>query len=288
MRIVVVEDDYLEEAVLKELLLKEWPAAEVQAIRTEADFLRELPTIEAGPPDIAFIDVMLRWDRPRPELRTELPEGWDGPYRAGIRCAERLLESARTSSVPIIVRSVVDFADEVRGLPPHVRFLSKDAHPASLIRLARSLIAVQRELSPTSPAMRDVFICHATEDRSLVVDPLVAAFESAGISVWHDRAEVRWGDRLVEKIQDGLRVSRFVLAVLSRYSVTSPWALRELESAFSGEVSDGVIRVLPLLVGSAEERAEILKRIPLQQDKVYEVWSGSTDVIVERLKERLR
>jgi hypothetical protein len=38
---------------------------------------------------------------------------------------------------------------------------------------------------------KDVFICHASEDKSDIIKPLIAAFKREGISYWYDEAEIK-------------------------------------------------------------------------------------------------
>jgi RNA-directed DNA polymerase len=116
---------------------------------------------------------------------------------------------------------------------------------------------------------------------------MVNALNAAGITVWQDRAEIRWGDSLISKVEEGLRISRYVIAVVSRSFVAKPWPRRELNAALSREASSGEVRVLPLIVGSEADRKQILSECALQGDKLYEVWTGAPDGVVERLKERL-
>mgnify|MGYP000850269712 CR=1 FL=1 len=47
---------------------------------------------------------------------------------------------------------------------------------------------------------RDVFICHASEDKQDIVNPLVEAFSEAGISCWFDMNEISWGDSITQKV----------------------------------------------------------------------------------------
>ncbi|MFM7790885.1 MAG: TIR domain-containing protein, partial [Microcystis panniformis] len=53
--------------------------------------------------------------------------------------------------------------------------------------------------------MKDVFICHASEDKLLIVEPLVSCLEKADITFWYDRAEIKWGDSITAKVNEGLR-----------------------------------------------------------------------------------
>ena len=49
----------------------------------------------------------------------------------------------------------------------------------------------------------DVFISHASEDKAAVTNPLANSLERAGLRVWLDRQELRLGDSLREKIDEG-------------------------------------------------------------------------------------
>ena len=135
---------------------------------------------------------------------------------------------------------------------------------------------------------RDVFLCHASEDKKSVVRPLYDALCSAGITCWLDEAEVRWGDSLVGRVQEGLRESRFVIVVLSAIFLAKPWPRRELLSALSLESSSGVVRVLPLLVGEERERERILSELPLMADKLYLCWEGDPGQATEAMRRRLQ
>lgn len=134
---------------------------------------------------------------------------------------------------------------------------------------------------------RDIFLCHASEDKAAVLEPLRSAFENCGISYWYDRAEVRWGDSLTAKMNEGLRISRFVLVVLSPHFLGKSWPERELNAALNLEASSGEVKVLPLLCGTEEQRGAAIRRLPLLNDKLHLVWTGEVEPIVRALKERL-
>jgi hypothetical protein len=133
-------------------------------------------------------------------------------------------------------------------------------------------------------APKDVFLCHAGKDKERVVRPLAHKLEAAGISCWLDEAEVRWGDSIVSKVNEGLANSRFVIVVLSPSFVDKHWPQRELNSALHEEAGSGQVRVLPLLTGEAEQRDEILDQFPLLHDKRYLAWDGSGENVLEELQ----
>ena len=127
---------------------------------------------------------------------------------------------------------------------------------------------------------RDVFICHASEEKTGVVRPLVEAFQKEGITCWVDEGEIQWGDSITQKVNEGLRISRFVIVVLSEAFIGKNWPERELYAVLNIEASTGVVKVLPLLVGDALARERILRSYPLLNDKYYQVWEGYTTLIV--------
>ncbi len=136
-------------------------------------------------------------------------------------------------------------------------------------------------------SMRDVFICHASEDKSQVVIPLIRAFKKAGISYWYDEAQIKWGDSITKKVNDGLNMSRYVIVVLSPAFLKKSWPQREFNAALNLEASSGEVKVLPLIVGTDEERKNILSKLTLINDKAHMPWSGNTEDIVNALLERL-
>lgn len=134
---------------------------------------------------------------------------------------------------------------------------------------------------------RDVFICHAREDKPAVVYPLAEAFDSVGISYWLDEAEIQWGDNFPRKVNEGLRTSTYVLVVLSSNFLVKHWPQREFDAALNQESSSGEIRVLPLLVGDVEVRKEIIETYPLINDKLHIIWEGDTQTVIKALQKRL-
>ena len=135
--------------------------------------------------------------------------------------------------------------------------------------------------------LKDVFICHASEDKSDIIKPLVFAFKREGISYWCDEIEIKWGDSIPDKINEGLRISRYVIVVISKSFLSKNWPKRELNSALNVEASTGKVRVLPLVVGTDEVREEIFKKYPILNDKFYLTWKKDQNEIIDALKVRL-
>jgi len=121
---------------------------------------------------------------------------------------------------------------------------------------------------------RDIFICHASEDKDEIVRPMVESFNQSNISCWYDEAEIKWGDSITQKVNEGLSLSRFVIVVFSSSFIEKNWPHKELNAALNLEASSGEVKVLPLIVGSEQEQMQILAKYPLLNDKRYLPWDG--------------
>lgn len=135
---------------------------------------------------------------------------------------------------------------------------------------------------------KDVFICHASEDKAAVVRPLVAELNRAGISCWLDEEQTGWGDSITEKVSKGLQQSRYVIVVLSETFLRKNWPQRELDAMISVEAASGRVRVLPLLVGTITENSRFQEEFPLLADKVFQMWTGDPAPVVQALIRKLR
>lgn len=111
----------------------------------------------------------------------------------------------------------------------------------------------------------DVFISHASEDKEAVVRPLAIALRDAGLSVWFDEFELRIGDSLRQKIDQGLSRSRFGIVVLSPRFLAKGWTNYELDGIVSRSI-DGQQVILP--VWHEITKKEVIDYSPSLADKV--------------------
>jgi len=160
-------------------------------------------------------------------------------------------------------------AEVLTEIGPYIRFIAVD-------------------LKHTSPESWDVFICHASEDKAGVAEPLYKHLDSVGIRCWYDRGEILWGDSIVGKINEGLKSSRFVIVVVSPTLLKKTWATKEMNAALSQEIDSGTTRVLPLMVGSEEEIQKMNNDLAIQRDKRYIRWSGNPLEIETALRALIR
>jgi hypothetical protein len=131
---------------------------------------------------------------------------------------------------------------------------------------------------------RDVFLCHTFADKTEYVEPFVAELNKRGIPYWYDKAEIKWGDRISTKIDEGLRNSRFIVLFLTESFLERNWPETELSGALAKENENGEIAVLPILIG---EPSVILDKFQLLRGKKFVRWDEGVSSIVDQLESLL-
>ena len=93
----------------------------------------------------------------------------------------------------------------------------------------------------------DVFVSHAWEDKESFVDEFVAELEKLDIKVWYDKQRIKWGDSMRARIDDGLKKSKFGIAVISPDYIADGkyWTKAELDGLFQLESVNGKM-LLPI------------------------------------------
>lgn len=99
--------------------------------------------------------------------------------------------------------------------------------------------------------MYSVFISHSWHDKALA-RRIAEAVKVLGGRVWLDEAEIKIGDSLVQKIRAGIDDMDYVVALLSRKSVSSEWVKKELDIAMNHEIAGKRVKVLPILASRCE------------------------------------
>jgi hypothetical protein len=99
--------------------------------------------------------------------------------------------------------------------------------------------------------MPSVFLSHSHKDKPFV-RKLAKDLDISGIKVWIDEAEIKVGDSLIRKIISGIDSVDYLGIVLSPNSVNSQWVQEELEQALNIQVSQGYIKILPILLLDCE------------------------------------
>ncbi len=109
----------------------------------------------------------------------------------------------------------------------------------------------------------DIFISHASDDKEAFVDPLARRLRQLAVRVWYDKFVLIPGDRLSEKIAEGLAKSRYGLLVISPAFISKKWTRYELSGLINRFVEDNT-RLIPLWLGIT--RAEVVAFNPALAD----------------------
>jgi len=92
--------------------------------------------------------------------------------------------------------------------------------------------------------MPSIFLCHSSRDKPFV-RRLAKTLSDHGVTVWLDETKLRIGDSIVNRIADAIRDVDFVVPVVSRHSITSPWVQKKLSIALTKELRGNRVSVLP-------------------------------------------
>jgi hypothetical protein len=131
----------------------------------------------------------------------------------------------------------------------------------------------------------DVFISHASEDKDRFVRPLAEALNAREVTVWYDEWELRVGESLVDRINEGLSRSEFGVVVLSPAFFTKNWSRAELQAFASLEMQQSRNLLLPVWLDVGTD--EIASHAPLLLGRVALRAEDGVDSVAQRLAARI-
>lgn len=170
---------------------------------------------------------------------------WSNDLRRTVACA-----------YPLALSGIVPFAALEDSVTYILERLSKGlvdevALQAQALKLFALIEIVPRELIEcTSLKLQNegsIFFSYNKNDKEFV-RRLSRDLQALGIRIWVDENEVLPGDRLIQRVEQGIEETQYLGVVLSRASVKSNWVRLELEMAHSKELAENKIRVLPILI----------------------------------------
>lgn len=115
-------------------------------------------------------------------------------------------------------------------------------------QIAREEFIATATLNVKNTTMKeyDVFISHATDDKSEYVDKLVEALKIADIKVWYDSESIGWGKSVRQEIDKGLAHSKYGIVIISPSFLKKHWTNYELDGILSKEGNTGSHVLLPI------------------------------------------
>jgi len=135
---------------------------------------------------------------------------------------------------------------------------------------------------PDSNKKFNFFISHASEDKNDFVRELANALQIAGFTVWFDEFELKIGDSLRKKIDQGLINSDYGLVIISPDFIQKGWTEYELNGMTALEINGRKV-ILPIWHKVSKD--EVLRFSPSLADKLALNTSiHSVDDIVLHLK----
>jgi hypothetical protein len=103
----------------------------------------------------------------------------------------------------------------------------------------------------STPAANDVprvYLAHASEDHETLAKPLAESMMANGIEVWFDEWEIRTGDSLRRRMEEGLANCTHFVVLLTPNSLHKPWVETEIDAGFIRSVG-GESRFMGLRTG---------------------------------------
>lgn len=91
--------------------------------------------------------------------------------------------------------------------------------------------------------MHDVFISYKSEDAPLAMR-VRSLLEANGIPCWIAERDIHAGSNYAKEIPDSIENCKVLVLILTKEAQTSPWIMKELDSAITSRK-----KILPLLVG---------------------------------------
>jgi hypothetical protein len=95
--------------------------------------------------------------------------------------------------------------------------------------------------------MANVFISHRKSDDKQA-EQLAEEIRKAGHRVWLDEWDVKLGDSIIERMNEGLEGASYVVVCYSSSGITSQWMGREWMSALARQLDGHNVRLLPVLL----------------------------------------
>ena len=130
----------------------------------------------------------------------------------------------------------------------------------------------------------DMFVSHASDDKSELVRPLVQELVGRGLSVWFDELSLRAGDRLSESIDRGLAESSHAVVVLSPAYLRKDWTRHEL----AGLLQRFIARRMTLIpIWHRINHDEVIRFSPSIADVVALRSEQGVPWLVQRIVERV-
>jgi hypothetical protein len=149
-------------------------------------------------------------------------------------------ETGKHTEVFVRRHSPTELTLRTRGSPAFVRELEK--------RLGLEAGSIETVTPTATGNAPRVYLAHAFEDHETLAKPLAKSLMANGIEVWFDEWEIRAGDSLRRKMEEGLAKCTHFVVLLTPNSLHQPWVETEIDAGFVRSVG-GESRFIGLRAG---------------------------------------
>ena len=161
----------------------------------------------------------------------------------GGRALEKILKISNYAGTPVIFIS-----SEAR--PVDASTMAKlgafDYMVVERINFSMEQLLTSIDLAIKMRGMPKAFISYSSSDRDFVKQ-LAESLQSRDVRVWWEPWEIKAGDSIINKLEEGIASSSVLILILSPASVSSRWIQEELDAALIKQINDRNIRILPVL-----------------------------------------
>lgn len=137
----------------------------------------------------------------------------------------------------------------------------------------------------TSTHKYDAFICHASEDKEAVALPLANLLIAGDAKVWYDKFSLKIGDSLRQRIDEGLKESRFGVVIISKNFFKKKWTRDELDGLLAMETPRRKV-ILP--VWHEVTKAYVKRFSPILAGRLAARTSDGMDAVAEAILKEIR
>ena len=109
------------------------------------------------------------------------------------------------------------------------------------------LTELRNDLMPHGMKHLSAFVSHSTQDH-MFVERFAADLRAKGIDAWYSAWEIKPGDSIRAKIDEGLKGCEYFIIVLSKSSIARPWVQTELDAATIGKLNGKVRKIIPIKI----------------------------------------
>src|SRR5690242_15283814 len=128
--------------------------------------------------------------------------------------------------------------------------------------------------------MSTVFVSHRSADSGLA-ERLAVELRSRGHDTWLDNWKIDVGDSIVERIDEGLESSAYLLLCYSECAMESPWMNREWMATLARQLDGANVRVLPVRLSGGRPPAILAD---LKYADLTSNWQGGIEAICAALR----